>query len=107
RPRQVRSGAGVEGVGLVPELAVERGGGILSRGGPYSPGVEHDARAALYRNRRIGAELAGDMRIGRCREEREVGLNDRVPPGEPVGPCAAERGCPDRERRLEIGGVLA
>src|SRR6267154_6470276 len=46
RARQVRGGAGVEGVGLVPELAVERSGSIPSRGGPYPPGVEHAARAA-------------------------------------------------------------
>src|SRR3989442_11991227 len=83
RARQVRGGAGVEGVGLVPELAVERGGGIPSRGGPYPPGVEHVARAALYRDRRIGAELAGGSRIGRSREGRSVGLNARVPPGAP------------------------
>src|SRR6266478_464957 len=71
RARQVRGGAGVEGVGLVPELAVERSGSIPSRGGPYAPGVDHAARAALHRDRRIGAELAGDMSIGRSGERSE------------------------------------
>src|SRR5882762_7807497 len=69
RTRQVRGGAGVEGVGLVPELAVERGGGVPSRRRTDSPGVEHRARAALYPYPCVGAELAHDMTVGRCREQ--------------------------------------
>src|SRR5712691_9748075 len=75
RPGQVRRGAGVQRVGLVPELPVERGDGIPSRHRPDSSGVEHRAGAALYPDRRIDAELAGDVAVGRRRQERQIDLD--------------------------------
>src|SRR2546425_13003952 len=70
RARQVRGGAGVEGVGLVSELAVERGGCFPARGGPSPPGLAPAARAALYRDRRTGAGPAADVSLGRSRGGR-------------------------------------
>src|SRR2546428_720658 len=107
RARQVRRGAGVQRVGLVAELPVQRGGRVPTRHGPDAARGEHGASAALYGDRRIGAELAGDVGVRRRREERQIDLDDRLPPGEPVGQRAAEPGDADLERRLEIGSVLA
>src|SRR6266550_4633432 len=90
RAGQVRRGAGVQRVGLVPELT-----------------IEHRACAALYPHCRIDTELAGDVRVGRRRQERQIYLDHRLPPGEPVGQRAAEPRGADLECRLEIGRVLA
>src|SRR5207247_6413522 len=90
RAGQVRRGAGVQGVGLVPELTIERGDGIPSRHRPDPSDIEHRAAAALYPDCRIDTELAGDVRVGRRRQERQINLDHRLPPGEPVGQRAAE-----------------
>src|SRR2546425_1183715 len=107
RAGQVRRGAGVQGVGLVPELTIERGDGIPSRHRPDPSDIEHRAGAALYPHCRIDTELAGDVRVGRRRQERQINLDHRLPPGEPVGQRAAQPRGADLERRLEIGRVLA
>src|SRR5213079_177860 len=104
---QVRGGAGVQRVGLVPELSVEGGDRVPTRRRAHAAGVHHGTGAPLHRDRRFRAELAGDVGIGRRREERQIDLDDRLPPGEPVGQCAVEPGRPDRECRLEIARVLA
>src|SRR5437764_4402283 len=104
---QVRGGAGVQRVGLVPELTVEGGDRVPTRRRAHAAGVHHGTGAPLHRDRRFRAELAGDVGIGRRREERQIDLDDRLPPGEPVGQCAVEPGRPDRECRLEIARVLA
>src|SRR2546427_7511730 len=62
RAGQVRRGAGVQGVGLVPELTIERGDGIPSCHRPDPSDIEHRAGAALYPHCRIDTELAGDVR---------------------------------------------
>src|SRR2546422_8848949 len=49
RTRQVRGGAGVQRVGLVPELAVERGGRVPARPRAAAARVEHATGPALYR----------------------------------------------------------
>src|SRR3989442_3924919 len=48
RAGQVRRGAGVQGVGLVPELTIERGDGIPSCHRPDPSDIQHRAGAALY-----------------------------------------------------------
>src|SRR3989449_8859737 len=82
RAGQVRRGAGVQGVGLVPELTIERGDGIPSRHRPDPSDIEHRAGAALYPHCRIDTELAGDVGVGRRRQERQINLDHRLPPGE-------------------------
>src|ERR1041384_7596995 len=74
RAGQVRRGAGVQRVGLVPELPVECGDGVPSRHRPAPSGVERRAGGALYPDRRIATELAGDVRVGRRRQERQINL---------------------------------
>src|SRR2546425_13131505 len=64
RTRQVRGGAGIQRVGLVPERAVERGGRFPARHRADAARVEHGARAALYRDRCVAPELARDVRVG-------------------------------------------
>src|SRR2546430_4109411 len=105
RPRQVRGGAGVQRVGLVPELPVERGGRVPTRRCPDTAGLEHGAGAALYRDACVRAELAHDVGVGRRREQCQIDLDDCLPPGEPVGERAAQPGDADLERRLKIGRV--
>src|SRR2546430_8936924 len=72
RAGQVRRGAGVQGVGLVPELTIERGDGIPSRHRPDPSDIEHRAGAALYPHCRIDTELAGDVRVGRDRKSTRL-----------------------------------
>src|SRR2546430_17114424 len=74
RARQVRRGAGVQRVGLVAELPVQRGGRVPTRHGPDAAPGEHGASAALYGDRRIGDELVGDVGDGRRRGERLIAL---------------------------------
>src|SRR6266702_7770174 len=81
RTRQVRGGAGVQRVGLVPELAVERGGRVLARHRVDAARVEHGAGAALYRDACVHPELAHDMGVGRRPQERQIDLDNRLPPG--------------------------
>src|SRR2546425_10891775 len=57
RAGQVRRGAGVQRVGLVPELTIERGDGIPSRHRPDPSDIEHRAGAALYRSEEHTSEL--------------------------------------------------
>src|SRR2546426_5475810 len=52
RARQVRRGAGVQRVGLVAELPVQRGGRVPTRHGPDAARGEHGASAALYGDRK-------------------------------------------------------
>src|SRR6266566_6020396 len=107
RARQIRGGAWIQRVGLVPELAVERGGRLPARHRADPARVEHDAGTPLYRDGCVRTELAHDVAIGcRC-EERQIDLDDRVPPRKPVGQSAVEPGGADLERRREIGRVLA
>src|SRR5438046_8120015 len=86
---QVRRGAGVQRIGLVPELTIERGDGIPSRRRPDPSDIEHRAGAALYPDCRIDTELTGDERVGRRRQESKINLDNRFPPGRPVGQRAA------------------
>src|SRR5207245_2620279 len=57
--RQVRGGAGVQCVGIVPELAVERGDRVPTRRRAHAAGVHHGTGAPLHHDRRFRAELAG------------------------------------------------
>src|SRR6266566_4916404 len=107
RAGQVSRSPGIQRVGIVPELAVERAGRVPARRRTDAAGVEHGAGAALHRDGRVRAELADDVGVGRPREERQVDLHDRFPPGEPVVQRAAQPGGADLERRREIGRVLA
>src|SRR5256886_8639111 len=100
---QVRRGAGIQRVGFVPQLAVEGGDRLPSRGRAPAPGVEHAASSLLHGDRSRQSELAGDVGIGRGGEERQVRLDDRVPPGEAVG----ERGPEGRSAQLERGPEVA
>src|SRR5437867_10865337 len=72
RASQVRRGARVQRVGLVPELTVERGDGIPSRHRPDHSDIEHRAGPALYSDCRIATTLPGDVRVGRRRDARTV-----------------------------------
>src|SRR5438552_18702254 len=62
RAGQVRRGAGVQGVGLVTALTIERGDGISSCQRTDPADMEHRASAALYPHSRIDTELARDVR---------------------------------------------
>src|SRR3989442_6300621 len=106
RTRQIRGGAGVQRVGLVPELAVERGGRLPARHRADPARVEHGAGTPLYRDGCVRTELAHDVAVGSRCEERQIDLDDRVPPRKPVGHRAAEARGADLERRREIGRVL-
>src|SRR2546428_10630222 len=63
RARQVRGGARVAGVGRVPERAVERGGGVPSRGRPDPPRGEHVARPARHPRPRLRPQPVGPTSI--------------------------------------------
>src|SRR5438552_16200072 len=63
RAGQVRRGAGVQGVGLVPELTIERGDGIPSCHRPDPSDIEHRAGAALRSEERRGRER-GEVAVG-------------------------------------------
>src|SRR5207249_1363497 len=97
---QVRGGAGVQRVGLVPELSVEGGDRVPTRRRAHAAGVHHGTGAPLHRDRRFRAELAGDVGIGRRRGgpggwarpagRRAGGAAGAVPAG--AGPAPAGRG---------------
>src|SRR6267143_4840548 len=90
RAGQVRGGAGIQRVGVVPQLAIEHSGRVPARRGADAAGLEHGAGTPLYRDACVRAELAHDVGVGRRREKRQIDLHDRVPPGEPVGEGAVE-----------------
>src|SRR5256885_10974678 len=67
RARQVRRSAGIQRVGLVAKLAVERGGRVPARLRANAAGVEHHAGAPLYHDACIRTALAHDVAVGgRC-----------------------------------------
>src|SRR5437868_14737214 len=103
RAGQVRRGTGIQRVGFVPQLAVEGGERFPSPCGAYAAGLEHAASPLLHCDRRRKPELARDVGVGRGGEERQVRLDDRVPPGEAIG----ERGPEGRGAQLERGPEVA
>src|SRR6266702_770398 len=107
RAGQVGGGAGIQRVGLVPQLAVEGGDRLPPRGRTHAPGVEHAASPLLHGDRRRQTEFARDVRVGRGGEERQVRLDHGVPPGEAVGERGPEGRGAQLERAAEVARVFA
>src|SRR2546430_10872898 len=91
RAGEVRRGAGVQRVGVIPQLAVERGERFPPHRRAHAAGLEHAASPLLHGDRRRKTELARDVGVGRGGEERQVRLDDRVPPGQAIGERGPER----------------
>src|SRR2546427_1978850 len=104
---EVGRGTRISGVARAPRLAVERGYVRASGGTPHPAGVEHRAGALRHGGGGLPPELAGDVRVGRRREQREKRLDRGVAPREPVGARPGKGRGADRERRPEPGCVLA
>src|SRR2546422_1081605 len=104
---EVGRGTRIPGVALVPQLAVERRYVLASGGTPHPPRVEHRAGALRHGGGGLPPELAGDVRVGRRREQREKRLDRGVAPREPVGARPGKGRGADLERRPEPGCVLA
>src|SRR5256885_14358385 len=107
RARQVGRGAGVQGVGVVPQLAVQRRKRLPPGGGAHSTGPEHGASPVLHRDRRRNPKLAREVGGGRGGEERQVRLDDRVPPGEVIGERGPEGRGAQLECRPEVARIFA
>src|SRR2546427_12079490 len=93
----------IPGVALVPQLAVERRYVLASGGTPHPAGVEHRAGALRHGGGGLPPELAGDVRVGRRREQREKRLDRGVAPREPVGARPDKGRGAALERRPEPG----
>src|SRR5260370_41304483 len=65
RPAQVGGGAGIQGVGVVAQLAVERGDRLASCRGADAAGGQHGAAALLHGDGGGEAEVARAVRV-RC-----------------------------------------
>src|SRR5260370_41340369 len=70
RPAQVGGGAGIQGVGLVAQLAVERGDFFAPGRGADAAGGEHGAPPLPRGDGGPEPERAGDGRVARVREGR-------------------------------------
>src|SRR3989442_11613468 len=99
--REVGGGPRVARIALVPQLAVERGDRLSTRGSAHASRIEHAPRPSLHVDCVLSANLTGDVRVRPGSEQCEVSLDHGVAPWEPRRERPPQRRDASVERGLE------